>query len=256
MPMDSTELRAAIEAILFVSHEPVRLDDLVDAFSDEGREAVVTQLDEIKRIVEANLGGFMLEQTAGGWRLATRPDHDGVLKKYFAKKGENRLSLAALETLAIIGYRQPITAPEVSDIRSVNSNAVIRTLLERRMIRVAGRKNVVGSPFLYRTTKEFLVHFGLNDIRDLPRLEEFGDLIGEAINEDLVSAIENAPEATASPDQITEPATTEEAAAADAAALDELAGADAEDEAPQEIADARKLSPDEAAPADENDSSS
>jgi segregation and condensation protein B len=225
MAMESSELRAAIEAILFVTHEPVRLDDLVDAFADEGREAVVAQLDEIKRVLDANVGGFMLEQTAGGWRLATRPDHNDVLKKYFAKKGENRLSLAALETLAIVAYRQPITAPEVSDIRGVNSNAVIRTLLERRQIRVAGRKNVVGSPFLYRTTKEFLVHFGLNDIRDLPRLEEFGDLIGEAINEDLVLAIENAPETTASPDQITEPATSEEAEAADAAALSELAGA-------------------------------
>src|SRR3954451_3258333 len=222
--MENTELRAAIEAILFVSNEPVSIDSLVDAFSDEGRDAVVAQLEEIKRILAAGVGGFMLEQTAGGWRLATRAEHDPVLKKYFAKKGESRLSLAALETLAIIGYRQPVTAPEVSEIRGVNSNAVIRTLLERRMIRMAGRKNVVGSPFLYRTTKDFLVHFGLNDIRDLPRLEEFGDLIGEAINEDLVSAIENAPEVTVSADQITEPATTEEAAAAEAAALSELAG--------------------------------
>jgi segregation and condensation protein B len=92
-----------------------------------------------------------------------------------------------------VAYRQPITAPEVSDIRGVNSSSSIRTLLERRMIRVAGRKNVVGSPFLYRTTKDFLVHFGLNDIRDLPRLEEFGDLIGENINDDLVAAINAAP---------------------------------------------------------------
>jgi len=187
--MESTELRAALEAILFVSNEPVNLDDLVDAFSDEGREAIVAQLDEIKRNLDANVGGFMLEQTAGGWRLATRAEHDPVLKKYFAKKGESRLSLAALETLAIIAYRQPVTAPEVSDIRGVNSNAVIRTLLERRMIRVAGRKNVVGSPFLYRTTRDFLVHFGLNDIRDLPALEEFGDLIGDNIGDDIVAAI-------------------------------------------------------------------
>jgi segregation and condensation protein B len=135
----------------------------------------------------------MLEQTAGGWRFATRAEHDSILKKYFAKKGENRLSIAALETLAIVAYRQPITAPEVSEIRGVNSNQTIRTLLERRMIRVAGRKNVVGSPFLYRTTREFLVHFGLNDVRDMPRLEEFGDLIGEQINEDLVLAIESTP---------------------------------------------------------------
>src|SRR5712671_5800570 len=193
MPMEPTELRAALEAILFVSNEPVKLDELAEAFADEGREAVVAQLEEIKRGLDDHLGGFMLEQTAGGWRLATRAEHDPVLKKYFAKKGENRLSIAALETLAIVAYRQPITAPEVSEIRGVNSNQTIRTLLERRMIRVAGRKNVVGSPFLYRTTREFLVHFGLNDIRDMPRLEEFGDLIGEQINDDLVLAIESTP---------------------------------------------------------------
>ena len=152
----------------------------------------------MRKILDENVGGFTLEQTAGGWRLATRAEHDSILKKYFAKKGENRLSLAALETLAITAYRQPVTAPEISDIRGVNSTGVIRTLLERRMIRVAGRKNVVGAPFLYRTTKDFLVHFGLNDIRDLPRLEEFGDLIGENLNEDVVAAINNAPQPDAS----------------------------------------------------------
>lgn len=187
--METTELRAALEAILFLSSEPVKVDELAEAFSDEAKDAITSQLEEIKRTLDEHVGGFMLEQAAGGWRLTTRAEHDAVLKKYFAKKGENRLSLAALETLAIIAYRQPITAPEVSDIRGVNVTGVIRTLLERRMVRVAGRKNVVGSPFLYRTTKDFLVHFGLNDIRDLPRLEEFGDLIGENINDDLVAAI-------------------------------------------------------------------
>ena len=144
-----------------------------------------------------------------------------MLKKYYALKGQNRLTIAALETLAIIAYRQPITAPEVSEIRGVNSTQTIRTLLERRMIRVAGRKNVVGSPFLYRTTKDFLVHFGLNDVRDMPRLEEFGDLIGESMNEDLVAAIATAPQT--SENEVTEPTTSEEAAANEAAALDELA---------------------------------
>lgn len=190
--MEPNELRAAIEAILFVSSDPVKPDDLADSFPDEGTAAVAAQLEEIKRVLDEHAGGFILEQTAGGWRLATRAEHDSVLRKYFAKKGENRMSIAALETLAIVAYRQPITAPEVSEIRGVNSTAVIRTLLERRMIRVSGRKNVVGSPFLYRTTKEFLVHFGLNDTRDLPRLEEFGDLIGETINDDLVHAIQSA----------------------------------------------------------------
>ena len=191
--MEPNDIRAAIEAILFVSNEPVKLDDLVEAF-DEPADAITAQLDEIKKNLDDRAGGIVLEQAAGGWRLATRPEHDSILKKFFARKGENRLSIAALETLAMIAYRQPITAPEVSDLRGVNSTAVIRTLLERRMIRVSGRKEVVGSPFLYRTTREFLVHFGLNDIRDLPRLEEFGDLIGETINEDVVAAINAAPE--------------------------------------------------------------
>ena len=195
MAMESTELRAALEAILFLSSDPVRVDDLAESL-EEPKEAVSAQLEEIKRNLDDHVGGFTLEQAAGGWRLTTRAEHDSVLKKYFAKKGENRLSLAALETLAIVAYRQPITAPEVSEIRGVNSTSPIRTLLERRMIRVAGRKNVVGSPFLYRTTKDFLVHFGLNDIRDLPRLEEFGDLIGENIGDDLVAAINAAPEPT------------------------------------------------------------
>lgn len=188
MAMELKELKAALEAILFLSSDPVRIDDLAESL-DESKEAVASALEEVRRTLDEYLGGFMLEQAAGGWRLTTRAEHDPLLKKYFAKKGENRLSLAALETLAIVAYRQPITAPEVSDIRGVNSTGVLRTLLERRMIRVAGRKNVVGSPFLYRTTKDFLVHFGLNDIRDLPRLEEFGDLIGENINDDLVAAI-------------------------------------------------------------------
>ena len=189
--METSELKAVLEAILFLSSDPVSVDDLAESL-EETKEAVQAQLEEIKRNLDDRAGGFMLEQAAGGWRLTTRAEHDSILKKYFAKKGENRLSLAALETLAIVAYRQPITAPEIGEIRGVNSTSAIRTLLERRMIRVAGRKNVVGSPFLYRSTKDFLVHFGLNDIRDLPRLEEFGDLIGENINDDLVAAINNA----------------------------------------------------------------
>jgi len=182
------ELRAALEAILFVSNEPVTLDSLAEALGEKP-DAVAAQLDEIKTFLDANVGGFTLEHTGGGWRLATRPEHEDVLKKYFARKGESRLSIAALETLAIVAYRQPITAPEINDIRGVNSSAVLHTLLERRLLRVAGRKEVVGAPFLYRTTREFLIHFGLNDIRDLPRLEEFGDLVGEPMSDDVVAAI-------------------------------------------------------------------
>ena len=159
--MEPNELRAAIEAILFISNEPVRTEDLAEAFADDGGlDAVIAQIEEIRRTLDANVGGFMLEQAGGGWRFATRAEHEPTLKKYFDRKGQNRLSIAALETLAIVAYRQPITAPEVSELRSVSSNAVIRTLLERHMIRVAGRKNVVGSPFLYKTTKDFLLKEG------------------------------------------------------------------------------------------------
>jgi segregation and condensation protein B len=217
--MESNELRAGIEAILFVATEPVKTSDLAEAL-EENEEAVAAQLEEIKKALDENVGGFALEQTAGGWRFATRAEHDSVLKKYFAKKGENRLSLAALETLAITAYRQPVTAPEISDIRGVNSTAVIRTLLERRMIRVAGRKNVVGAPFLYRTTKDFLVHFGLNDIRDLPQLEEFGDLIGESMSDDLVAAISSAEPTPASEVQEISAEDTERAEAEALAELD------------------------------------
>lgn len=184
--MTANEVRCAIEAILFVSGEPVRSEDLYQAFSEEPKELVDAQLQELSRRYQEVETGFYLEQTAGGWRLATRPEFDPFLRKYFSKAGEGRLSMAALETMSIIAYRQPITAPEISEIRGVNSSGVIRTLLERRMIRIAGRKNVVGSPFLYRTTKEFLVHFGLNSIQDLPRLEEFAEILGENVNEDLV----------------------------------------------------------------------
>src|SRR5947209_13967912 len=234
--MEPNELRAALEAILFISTEPVNLDDLTAAFSDDGRDAVVAQLDEIKKNFDEDVGGFVLEQTAGGWRFATRAQHDSILKKYFAKKGENRLTLAALETLAIIGYRQPITAPEISDIRGVNSTSSIRTLLERRMIRVSGRKNVVGSPFLYRTTKDFLVHFGLNDIRDLPRLEEFGDLIGEAMSDDLVAAISSAEPTPASEVQ---EISAEETERAEAEALAELESAERSERSAEELESSR-----------------
>jgi len=233
--MDPKELRSAIEAILFVATEPVKAGDLAETL-DEKEADVTAQLDELKKVLDENVGGFALEQTAGGWRFATRAEHDSVLKKYFAKKGENRLSLAALETLAITAYRQPVTAPEISDIRGVNSTGVIRTLLERRMIRVAGRKNVVGAPFLYRTTKDFLVHFGLNDIRDLPRLEEFGDLIGEAMSDDLVAAISSAEPTPASEVQ---EISAEETERAEAEALAELESAERSERSAEELESSR-----------------
>ncbi|HUP66355.1 MAG TPA: SMC-Scp complex subunit ScpB [Thermoanaerobaculia bacterium] len=185
--MTPTELRAAIEAILFVSGEPVKIEDLYEAFPGEEKEGIDAMLLEIEQAFLAREGGFVVEKAAGGYRFATRADLDPHLRKFFARKNEGRLSMAALETLAIIAYRQPVTAPEISDIRGVNATGVVRTLLDRKMIKIAGRKNVVGSPFLYRTTRDFLLHFGLESIQDLPRLEEFSEILGESLAEELLS---------------------------------------------------------------------
>ncbi|MDX1582470.1 MAG: SMC-Scp complex subunit ScpB [Thermoanaerobaculia bacterium] len=182
--MEQNEIRSAIEAILVASPDPVSPGELSTSLEVPQRD-VDEQIEEIQKSLERSVGGFRLERAGGGVRLATRPEYDEQLRKFFSRKRENRMSLAALETLSIIAYRQPITGPEVSELRGVNSAGVLRTLLERRMIRIAGRKNVVGSPFLYRTTKEFLLHFGLERIQDLPKLEEFGEILGEQVDEDL-----------------------------------------------------------------------
>jgi segregation and condensation protein B len=189
MTMTSNELRAAIEAILFVSGEPVKFEELIEAFPDQEKEDLEQQINEIESAFAQREGGFVLERAAGGFRFATRPDLDSHLRKYFSRKNEGRLSLAALETMAIVAYRQPVTVPEINDIRGVNSSGVIRTLLDRKMIKIAGRKNVVGSPFLYRTTREFLLHFGLESIQDLPKLEEFSEILGESLADELLTSM-------------------------------------------------------------------
>jgi segregation and condensation protein B len=182
--MDQNEIRSVIEAILIASAEPVTATELATAL-DVSVEEIEASVTVIAKTIEEAVGGFMLERVAGGLRLATRPEFDPQVRKFFSRRRDTRMSLAALETLAIIAYRQPVSGPEVSELRGVNSSAVLRTLLERRMIRIAGRKNVVGSPFLYRTTKEFLLHFGLERIQDLPKIEEFGELLGEQVQDDL-----------------------------------------------------------------------
>ncbi|MEO8216014.1 MAG: SMC-Scp complex subunit ScpB [Acidobacteriota bacterium] len=188
--MTPEELRCTIEAIFFVAGEPVTLESLAEAFADEGKEAVLAQIEAI-RLRFGEESGFILETAGGGYRFATRPAFDPALRKFFSRQGEHRLSIAALETMSIVAYRQPVTAPEVSEIRGVNSSGVLRTLLERRLIRIAGRKAVVGSPFLYRTTREFLLHFGLEDIQDLPSLEDYGELLGDVALGALLEPVDN-----------------------------------------------------------------
>jgi segregation and condensation protein B len=183
------KIRAALEALLFTSARPVSEKDLADVLGAT-RDAVRGALGTIGEAWNDPIHGILLEQVAGGWRLTTRPEHDALLRKFHEVTERSRLSLAALETLAIIAYRQPITLPEIQDLRGVNSAAVIKTLFEKKLITTAGRKPVVGTPFLYRTTNEFLIRFGLNNLEELPKPEE--------IEEDLAATVGD-PAAAAAP---------------------------------------------------------
>lgn len=173
------EMEAALEAILFVSSEPVPRERLLELFEeDEQDEARLALAAVLERYTPTDGRGLMVDEVAGGVRIVTRPELAGWLRRFFEVRGSSKLSMAALETLAIVAYRQPITAPEIQELRSVNPSGVLKTLLERHLVRIAGRKQVVGNPFLYRTTKEFLNHFGLNTLKDLPPLEEFEETFG------------------------------------------------------------------------------
>lgn len=179
MTTPKSEMEAALEAILFVSSEPIPRNRLLEIFDEGDREEANAALEAVLERYRPEEGrGVAAEEVAGGVRLATRPELGGWLRRFFEVRGGTRLSMAALETLAIIAYRQPITGPEIQELRNVNPSGVLKTLLERRLVRIAGRKPVVGHPFLYRTTKEFLVHFGLKDLKELPPLEEFEEVFG------------------------------------------------------------------------------
>jgi segregation and condensation protein B len=179
MSTDRAEMEAVLEAILFVVSEPVSRSRLMELFTEGEREEAAEALAAVlARYGEEPSRGVMAEEVAGGLRLVTRPELHGWLRRFFEISGRQRLSMAALETLAIVAYRQPITSPEVQELRGVNPSGVLKTLLERRLVRISGRKPVVGKPFLYSTTREFLMHFGLGALSDLPPLEEFEEILG------------------------------------------------------------------------------
>jgi segregation and condensation protein B len=176
---ERSDMEAALEAILFVSSEPVSRMRLLELFPEEERAEAEAALEAVLARYSGEEGrGVLVEDVAGGVRIATRPEVVGWLRRFFDVSGGNKLSMAALETLAIIAYRQPVTGPEIQELRGVSAAGVLKTLLERRLVRIAGRKEVVGKPFLYGTTREFLVHFGLNSLKDLPPLEEFEETFG------------------------------------------------------------------------------
>ncbi len=169
---ERVQLEAQVEAVVLTARAPVSVEAIVDALTAEGADVVPMMVEEaLARLQEAYdrpNRGLRLERVARGWRCITPPELEGVLSAFHGAARRQRLSQAALEVLAIAAYRQPITLPEISFIRGVNSSGVVKTLLERNLLRVAGRKDVVGKPFLYRTTQEFLIHFGINDPKDLP----------------------------------------------------------------------------------------
>jgi segregation and condensation protein B len=170
------EIKPAIEAILFVADEPMPFKQLCKILGDVSEGDVRSALDELIAEYDARAGGLEIREIAGGWRISTRPQHHEFIRKYLKSRPSARLSLPALETLAVIAYKQPVTIPEILEIRGVSSSSAIKTLLEKRLIVTKGRKETVGRPMMYGTSKEFLIQFGLKDLEELPSIEDFEDL--------------------------------------------------------------------------------
>ena len=198
-------LKAKVEAIIYAAEEPVSVEQMAAALNssldeDAGdpKAAVRAAVEDLTADYAAAERGMEVRLVAGGYRMSTKPEFHEVVRA-FAKslKPPIRLSLPALETLSVIAYKQPVTLPEINEIRGVDASGVISTLLDRKLITTAGRKEVVGRPILYRTTKEFLLRFGLSDMSELPTLQEYEELAGQS---ELFSAAEALPDATGVPD--------------------------------------------------------
>jgi segregation and condensation protein B len=187
-------LKAKVEAIIYAAEMPITLDQIVELVKEsesseaaELRSNVRAAIEELVAEYSTENHGIELRQIAGGYRMSTKPEQHDLVRS-FAKslKPPIRLSLPALETLAVIAYKQPVTVPEISEIRGVDSSGVIATLLDRKLITTSGRKDVIGRPILYKTTKEFLLRFGLKDVNELPSMEEFEKLVAESFQSDLL----------------------------------------------------------------------
>jgi len=185
--LNDETLKAMIEAIIYVAPEPVSLDTIVKSLEGEERDRVKSILSELVADFERPGHGIEIRQIAGGYKFSSKPEHHEVVRKFVKSlKPLVRLSKPALETLAVIAYRQPVTLPEIDQIRGVDCGGVIHTLLEKKLVVTAGRKNVEGRPILYRTSRDFLVHFGLKDVGDLPSLREFEEMARQALGSDLL----------------------------------------------------------------------
>jgi len=208
------ELRAIVEALIFASPQPITPRQIGQVLNEVEADAWKQALKEVQESYETGRG-LQLVEVAGGYQITTRPEYNDWLRALLDPKSPTRLSIQALETLAVIAYKQPVTQPEVIELRGVKSGGVIKTLLEKRLIRIVGRKEVVGRPMLYGTTKNFLLHFGLKDLSDLPDIEEFAEVLGEEVD---VAGLKRAIEA---PRPVEVPLTEGEGTEGEALASDE-----------------------------------
>jgi len=182
--MSSDERKAALEAIIYAADEPATIEQLAKALSEPKAE-VQAALDELVASYASDTRGIEIRGVAGGYKMYTKPQHHDLVRRFIKSlRPPLRLTMPALETLAVISYKQPVTAPEIQEIRGVNTSGVIKTLLDKKLITTAGRKEVIGRPILYRTSKEFLMRFGLSDLGELPSLKEFEALAREALGTD------------------------------------------------------------------------
>jgi segregation and condensation protein B len=182
--MTPQEIQAALEAIIYAADEPASIDQISRALGVERTEAR-TALDLLVASYSTEDRGIEVRKVAGGWKFYTKPQHHDVVRRFIKSlQPPIRLTMPALETLAVIAYKQPATVPEINEIRGVNVGGVIKTLLEKRLITTAGRKAVIGRPILYRTSKQFLMRFGLSDLEELPSLKEFEQLAQAALGSD------------------------------------------------------------------------
>jgi segregation and condensation protein B len=179
-------LKAIIEGIIYVAPEPVTVETIAKSIEGEEHDRVKALLEDLIRSYESPEHGISIRQVAGGYKFSSKAEHHEVLRRFVKSlKPPIRLSKPALETLAVIAYRQPVTLPEIEEIRGVDCGGVTHTLMEKKLVVTAGRKNVVGRPILYRTSRDFLVHFGLKDLGELPSLKEFEELARQALGAPL-----------------------------------------------------------------------
>jgi len=182
--IEPQQIQAALEAIIYAADEPATLDQIANALGVE-KTIARAALDLLTASYQIEERGIEVRKVAGGWKFYTKPQHHDAVRKFIKSlQPPLRLTMPALETLAVIAYKQPVTAPEINEIRGVNVGGVIKTLLEKRLITTAGRKEVIGRPILYRTSKQFMMRFGLSDLDELPSLKEFEQLAQAALGSD------------------------------------------------------------------------